>query len=276
MIVFNRVCASYQRADGSSQQVLHNIDLRIEQGEFVALMGRNGSGKTTLARLCNGLVLPAAGEVCINEYRLAADAYHSIQAVRRLVGMVFQNPENQIVSTTVEREIAFGLENLGLPHAEMHHRVDWALQLFDLEKYRTKPPSHLSGGEKQRLALAAVLAMQPAHLILDEPTAMLDEQHKRQLLNSISRLTRKGGREPKQTILLITQDPVEALFADRLIVLHAGKVVQDGTPRDIFLQEEKMAEIGLAVPIEFSVFHLLKKYRRKNIAIESLQLAPIL
>ena len=239
-------------------------------------MGRNGSGKTTLARLCNGLVLPSKGTVRVNHLEITPANHTHVREIRRSVGMVFQNPDNQIVSTTVEREIAFGLENLGIAHDEMHKRVDYVLATFDLEKYRHRPPGQISGGEKQRLALAAVMAMQPAHLILDEPMAMLDYGHKKKLMLLITELNNKESKQIAPTIVFITQDPVEALFAQRLIILHEGAIILDGPPHDIFLRESELHEIGLVPPIEFSSFHLLQKHKDPVTSLQEILLEPIL
>jgi energy-coupling factor transport system ATP-binding protein len=276
MITFQNVSARYSQPNGEWQTVLHAINLTVEQGEFVAIIGRNGSGKTTLARLCNGLVLPSEGTVRVGGLEISADHHSHIREIRRIVGMVFQNPENQIVSTTVEREIAFGLENLAVSRDEMHERVNDALAAFDLEKYRHRPPASLSGGEKQRLALAAVMAMQPAYLILDEPTAMLDYEHKKKFLAYVNQLSTFRSNGHAQTVILITQDPVEALFARRLIVLHAGGICLDGRPHDIFLQEDTLRAIGLAPPLEFSVFNRLKKCNGSVSSIGDLLLEPLI
>ncbi|MFQ5628377.1 MAG: ATP-binding cassette domain-containing protein [bacterium] len=276
MIAFQNVSACYDQPNGETHQVLHSIDLTIEQGEFVAIMGRNGSGKTTLARLCNGLILPSEGKVCVNGLEIIPENNNHVQEIRRSVGMVFQNPDNQIVSTTVEREIAFGLENLGILQDEMHKRVDHALTAFDLEKYRHKPPGLLSGGEKQRLALAAVMAMQPLHLVLDEPLAMLDYAQKTKLLPLITDLNKKKSNQVAPTIIFITQDPVEALFAQRLIILHSGKIFLDGPPHEIFLREEILQEAGLIPPIDFSAYLLLKKHKNPVTSLQEILLEPIL
>lgn len=275
MISFENVSASYSQPNGEAQIVLHAINLTIESGEFVAIIGRNGSGKTTLARLCNGLVLPSEGTVRVNGLEVSADNHSHIREIRRKVGMVFQNPENQIVSTTVEREIAFGLENMAVSREEMLERVNDALAAFDLEKYRHRPPASLSGGEKQRLALAAVMAMRPAHLILDEPTAMLDYEHKKKFLSHVNQVSSSQSNEYTQIVILITQDPVEALFARRLIILHEGEIYLDGRPRDIFLQEDKLQTIGLAPPLEFSVFNCIKQHNGSITSIEDLLLDPL-
>lgn len=273
MIVFEAVSAGYPGPDGSIRLVLRDLDLRIADGDYVAVMGRSGSGKTTLARLCNGLVLPRRGCVLIDGYAISTSDFSAIADIRQRVGMVFQNPENQIVSATIEREIAFGLENLGLPRDEMHRRVDRALQDFDLAGYRHRIPHQLSGGEKQRLAVAAVMAMQPQHLVLDEPTALLDIVHRRRLLELLQQLNRNGAG---CTIIHITHDPVEALLARRLIVLHEAAVALDGTPRELFQQAAALARLGLVPPVEFAALARLGHSRQNELTIDELLLAPLL
>ena len=274
MIRFEDVSVDYATVQGGRIRALNHIHLTLADSEYVAVMGPNGSGKSTLARLCNGLVLPSAGTVHIDEFRITADFTRHIPDIRRRVGMVFQNPDNQIVSTTVEREIAFGLENLGVPYAEMHARVAEALRAFDLLHLRNRAPHQLSGGEKQRLALAAVMVMQPRHLILDEPTALLDFRHQSEFLQYIRRLRETASDRPP-TVVHITHFAPEALFATRLIVLHRGEVYMDGPPEEIFLQESRLREIGMYPPIEFSAFlRLREKLPIKS--VEDLRLRPIL
>ncbi|RMD98859.1 MAG: ATP-binding cassette domain-containing protein [Calditrichaeota bacterium] len=275
MILFDNVSVVYPLPGARDFFALKNIQLTIETGEFVAIMGLNGSGKTTLARLCNGLVMPSAGRVVVDGHTISPQDASAVPEIRRRVGMVFQNPENQIVSTTVEREIAFGLENLGIDHEEMHRRVEKALKNFELLAYRDRPPHRLSGGEKQRLALAAIMAMQPAHLILDEPTSLLDFKNQRQLMETILALHR-NPQTPPHTVIHITQFPAEALYAGRLIVLHQGQVALDGPPMEIFLQEKRLQQLGLRPPVEFSAYLRLlqKKYPLKS--IQDLLLRPIL
>ncbi|KAA3618021.1 MAG: ATP-binding cassette domain-containing protein [Calditrichaeota bacterium] len=274
MIAFNRVTAGYSAPDGSQIDILHDLSLSIETGEFVTIMGTNGSGKTTLVRLCNGLLTPFSGTILVDGLDISAADPGQIMAVRRLVGMVFQNPENQIVSTTVEREIAFGLENLGMPHAEMHLRVEEVLQQFDLEKYRFRPPAMLSGGEKQRLAVAAVLAMNPHYLIFDEPTSLLDIQQRKKLLQFMQSLWQDSAET--HTIINVTQFPEEALFSSRLIIIDDGKIVLDGPPKEIFLQIEILQEIGINPPIEFLVFKALSHRYDQVTSIDDLLLSPII
>lgn len=235
-------------------EILNGINLDISTGESIALMGPNGSGKTTLVRCINGLLQPTAGEILVDGLPVRDDEH--IFKIRRKVGLVFQNPENQIVSSTVEREIAFGLENIGVPHTEMVARVEQMLERFNLGQYRRKPPHLLSGGEKQRLALAAVMAMQPQYLILDEPTSLLDPVTQQAILEIIQELHRADRALPaaeRLSTILITQFPEEALIAHRLIVLHQGRVVLDDSPEVIFQQVDLLADLGLGVPVEFEI-----------------------
>lgn len=275
MIRFEGVTAAYELPSGDRHPVFENLSLSIQDGEFVAVMGRNGSGKTTLARLCNGLLLPAAGRVVVDGYAVTATDHRWLREIRRRVGMVFQNPDNQLVSVSVEREIAFGLENLAIAPEEMRARVEAALVEFDLERYRKRSPALLSGGEKQRLALAAVLAMQPGHLVLDEPTAMLDSLHKKNFLQRLSQLHHKPDKVAP-TILLVTHDPVEALFADRLLILHQGRIHLDGSPREVFLQTNRLAEAGVRPPLEFSVYTYLREHKFPLTSVDEVLLSPIL
>lgn len=276
MIQFHEVTASFTSPDGQRFPAVRQLSLQINDGEYVTIMGKNGSGKTTLARLCNGLVLPTAGRVVVDGLEISPGRYEHIPSIRRRVGMVFQNPENQIVSTTVEREIAFGLENLCIEQNEMHQRVDTALVEFELERYRQRPPHQLSGGEKQRLAIAAVMAMQPRHLILDEPTTLLDLEHRRKLLALLVALNKGTATRQPCTIINVTQFPEEALFASRLIILHDGDLVFDDHPHQIFMQEDRLRAIGLLPPIEFSAFIRLQKIKFPLTSIEEISLSPIL
>jgi len=236
----------------SEREALAGIDLHIPAGESVALMGANGSGKTTIARCLNALLTPGEGEVLINGLDSRQESNHL--EIRTAVGMVFQNPENQIVSTTVEREIAFGLENLGIQYEKMHRIVDEMLDMFDLAQYRKHPPHLLSGGEMQRLAIASVVAMSPQFIVFDEPTALLDPPTRETALRIIKELN-SGKKARPISVLLITQTPEEALICDRLLVLEHGKLILDGTPHDIFLQADRLAAVGLSAPVEYVAYH---------------------
>ncbi len=254
---------SYYYASGNDKQIpaLERINLQIREGEYVAIMGHNSSGKTTLVRCLNGLLIPQTGKVLID--RLATNQDENILPIRKKVGMVFQNPDNQIVSTTVEREIAFGLENLGVVTETIHQVVTAIMDRFDLLQYRKYPPHLLSGGEKQRVALASVMAMNPKYLILDEPTSMLDPKGRHELIDLLAEI-KSDNKEKKITdqitIILITQFPEEALEADRLIIMEKGTIVFDDVPKVIFQNVDKLKEIGLDVPVEFEIMPpLLKK-----------------
>ena len=222
--------------------VFADLNLTIEEGSFVAVLGTNGCGKSTLAKHFNAILLPSGGKVYVcgidtaNEDRLIT--------IRRNVGMVFQNPDNQIVANVVEEDVAFGPENLGIASPEIRRRVDSALKQVDMYEYRTHAPHLLSGGQKQRIAIAGVIAMEPKCIVLDEPTAMLDPRGRREVINTIGRLNREKGI----TVVLITHHMDEAAKAQRVVVLDKGKVAADGTPKEVFSQVELLHGIGLAAP----------------------------
>lgn len=233
---------AYPLEGGERVLALRGIDLTIERGEFVALIGSNGSGKSTLASHFNGLLLPTAGEVWVDGL-LTSDPRH-LWEVRQRVGMVFQNPDNQLVAGTVEEDVAFGPENLVLPPSEIRRRVDTALALVGLQDYRTHPPQMLSGGQKQLVAIAGVLAARPSCIVFDEPTSMLDPPSRRRILDTVRRLNVHEGI----TVVLITQSMREAVMADRVLVMHAGQVAMDGPPEAIFEQEDRLHTLGLGLP----------------------------
>jgi energy-coupling factor transport system ATP-binding protein len=243
---------TYSLEGGGQVVALQDVDLTIEPGEFVALIGPNGSGKSTLARHFNALLIPTRGEVWVDGL-LTSDSRH-LWAVRQRVGMVFQNPENQFVASTVEEDIAFGPENRALPPEEIRRRVDEALALVGLIEYRTHPPQMLSGGQKQRVAIAGVLATRPACIVFDEPTSMLDPPGRRQVLEIIQRLNAEEG----VTVVLITQSMDEAAIARRVLAMHAGRIVMDGPPEVVFEQEERLRELGLDLPFAVEIAHRLR------------------
>ena len=260
MIKLNNISFSYNKNQENPIKALNQIDLQFQEGEFIAVMGHNSSGKTTLARCLNGLIQPHLGEVLIDE--LSTTNPKDIMHIRRKVGMVFQNPDNQIITTSVEREVAFGLENLGVKTEMMRQVVTAILERFNLTKYRKHPPHLLSGGEKQRLALASVLAMNPKYLVLDEPTSMLDPQGRRNLIDLLKEIKSDNAQKrsiDQITIILITQFPEEALYADRLIVMEKGKVVFDDAPEIVFQNLNQLQKIELEAPVEFQVLPLLAK-----------------
>jgi energy-coupling factor transport system ATP-binding protein len=260
MIEVRNISFSYPGENDAPQLILDDVSLQIGAGESIAVMGRNGSGKTTFARCLNGLLLPSSGQVLVDGLCTADPA--QLASIRRRVGMVFQNPDNQIVSATVEREIAFGLENLGTDFEQMHKIVDAMLKKFNLTAYRQRPPHHLSGGEKQRLALAAVMAMNPRYLVLDEPTSLLDPKSRRDVLESVQSLHHSPQSEEAITTMLITQFPEEALHADRLIIFHLGRILMDGEPAVIF-SHGGLTQFGLESPMKFRIADLLKKYKER-------------
>lgn len=242
---------SYQLDKGKQFLALDGINLTLKEGEFVAIIGPNGSGKTTLARLLDSLLVPTSGKVLVED--LDTSDKNLQKLVRLKVGMVFQNPDNQIISTTVEREIAFGLENLALPYEEIKQRVEWALSVFNLQGYRDYPPYGLSGGEKQKLSLASVLVMRPSYLVLDEPTSLLDARGKEEVNSLIQKLSKE------LTVIHITQFPDEAASADRVLVMHQAKIALDGPPAQIFSQVRELRQMGLGVPITCEIRERLKK-----------------
>ena len=237
------------RYPNSNREVLQGISLQIREGETVSIMGANGSGKSTLVRCMNGLLQPPAGTVLVDG--LDASRSDQVEKIRELVGMVFQNPDNQIVSSTVEREIAFGLENLGVSPAEMHKIVDELLEEFGLRPFRKRSPHYLSGGEKQLLALASVLAVRPRYLVLDEPTSLLDPHWRKVMLAKI--FSGLNGRLQRITPILITQFPEETFFTQRLIVLDAGKILAEGRPAQVFSRAALLLQHGIAVPVEYQL-----------------------
>ncbi len=230
------------QVDLVTHAVLQGVDLTVERGSFVALLGHNGCGKSTLAKHLNALLLPSGGRVLVEGMDTADEK--NTYAVRRTVGMVLQNPDNQLVSTIVEEDVAFGPENLGLPPTEIRQRVEEALCAVDMWEYKDHSPHKLSGGQKQRIAIAGVLAMHPDCLVLDEPTAMLDPRGRREVLDTVCRLAREQG----MTVVLITHYMEEAALADRVVVLDAGRVLTEGTPREVFTRGHLLRQVGLDVP----------------------------
>ncbi len=222
--------------------VFEDLNLTVEEGSFVAILGTNGCGKSTLAKHFNSILLPTGGKVWVCGID-TSDEMRTMM-VRRNVGMVFQNPDNQIVANVVEEDVAFGPENLGIASPEIRHRVDKALKQVGMYEYREHAPHLLSGGQKQRIAIAGVIAMEPKCIVLDEPTAMLDPRGRREVIETVSQLNREKGI----TVVLITHHMDEAAKAGRVVVLHKGKVAADGTPGEVFSQVELLHDIGLAAP----------------------------
>lgn len=246
----------YRTADGKGHKALAGISLSIGKGEFVAVLGANGSGKSTLARHLNGLLLPSAGQVRIDGLStLEAAEKNELWKIRSQVGMVFQNPDNQLIAAIVEDDVAFGPENLGVEPVEIRQRVTEALQAVGMERFRKRAPHLLSGGQKQRVAIAGTLAMETDCLVLDEPTAMLDPQGRKEVMGVVERLHREKGL----TVVLITHFMAEAMRAQRVVVMGEGKVLMEGSPREIFAQGEKLKSLGLEVPLAGELAERLRK-----------------
>lgn len=248
MISIRHISFSYD--DGSS--ALNDVSLEIKKGEFLCIVGHNGSGKSTLAKMLNGLLLPTEGSVIVDGMDTADD--EKTLDIRRLVGIVFQNPDNQIVTTVVREDVAFGPENLGIPTEEMVVRVDEALASVGMESYAESAPHMLSGGQKQRIAIAGMLAMEPQVLVLDEATAMLDPMGRRDIL----RIVRELNKEKGITVVMITQYMEEAVGAERVIVMNGGRIAMEGTPAEIFRRGDELRAISLDVPAAVEFRELLK------------------
>jgi energy-coupling factor transport system ATP-binding protein len=241
MICLENVYFSYKINEKRSVDVLKDVSFKINSGEYVAIIGHNGSGKSTISKHLNGLLTPIEGDVWIND-RNTKEKSQKFQ-IRQDVGMVFQHPDNQIVATIVEEDVAFGLENLGIPQSEMKKRVKNALETVGMYEYRNRPPHHLSGGQKQRVAIAGVLAMQPQCIVFDEATSMLDSFGRQDVLKVMKEMHKKG-----MTIITVTHHMSEAAEADRILVIEEGKVVMDGTPKEVFRHKEQLSELKLDVP----------------------------
>jgi energy-coupling factor transport system ATP-binding protein len=250
MISIHDITFEYLSESHQHRRVLDHVSLEIPDGQWVAVLGANGSGKSTFARCLNGLLVPAEGDITVDG--LNTRTVETLAVLRRHVGMLFQNPDNQIVSATVEREIAFGLENMGMPQEEMHRRVDEMITRFRLQEFRRKAPHYLSGGEKQRLALAAVLAVRPQILVLDEPTSLLDPQSRDDMMQ-LFKAWHDEKTETARTTVMITQFPEEALAADRALVLSRGRVVMDDRPREILSRVQELNQIGLDAPVSIKI-----------------------
>lgn len=259
LIEFKDVDFSYLADEGDDSsnssdkkvKVLENLNLTIEKGTFVAVLGHNGSGKSTIAKLTNGILFADKGQVIVDGQVVQDD--DSIFDIRKKVGMVFQNPDNQIVSSIVEEDVAFGVENLGIPSDECRRRVDDALKTVGMYEYREKSPSKLSGGQKQRVAVAGIIAMKPDCIVLDEPTAMLDPSGRCEVIETVKKLNREEGI----TIVLITHYMDEAVQADRVIVVDDGKIKMDDTPQNVFSRVDEVKSLGLDVPQSTELIHRL-------------------
>ena len=251
-IEIDRLRCSYPAQNGEPIPVFDGLNLNIREGSFVAVLGRNGCGKSTLAKHMNAILLPEGGSVRVFGMDTSTE---DLLNIRRTVGMVFQNPDNQMVANVVEEDVAFAPENLGVPPDEIRRRVDAALAAVGMSEYREHAPHLLSGGQKQRVAIAGVIAMQPRCIVLDEPTAMLDPQGRAEVLSTIETLNREKGI----TVVLITHHMTEAVRAERVIVLHEGGVLADGTPKEVFPQVELLQNVGLDVPATTRLLYELNR-----------------
>ena len=252
LVEFQNVSFAYNKGYASETQALDGVSLCIEEGEFVALVGHNGSGKSTVARLMNGLLEPTDGKVVIDG--METTDRKSLFDIRKTVGVVFQNPDNQMVATIIEDDVAFGPENIGLKSAEIRERVDWALECVGMSEHKKGTPFRLSGGQKQRIAIAGILAVKPRVIVLDESTAMLDPVGREEIMDVVEKL----NREEKMTVVMITHFMEEALRADRMIVLSGGKVLMEGG-KELFERADELTEAGLDLPVAGDVAERLRK-----------------
>ncbi len=255
IIEFKNVTFVYESEDEDAPEeqipAVRDVSLTVNKGEFVAVLGHNGSGKSTLAKLCNAIYEPTSGTVEVEG--MVADTEEKADEIRRIVGMVFQNPDNQIVATIVEDDVAFGPENLGVEPSEIRRRVDEALKSVNMYEFRHREPHKLSGGQKQRVAIAGVIAMQTKCIVLDEPTAMLDPMGRDEVMQTVKRLNKELGI----TVVLITHFMDEAVQADRVVVMDSGSIVMQGKPREVFSQVERLRSYGLDVPQSTELCHVL-------------------
>ena len=253
IIETEKLTFAYTGADGVAPYVLDGVDLKIEAGSFVAILGHNGCGKSTLAKHMNAILLPSGGKVYVD----GMDTHQEEAAldIRRTVGMVFQNPDNQIVASIVEEDVAFAPENLGIEPREIRRRVNEALDSVGMRDYAEHAPHLLSGGQKQRIAIAGVIAMRPRCIVLDEPTAMLDPKGREEVMATIRRLNRESG----VTVVLITHHMDEAAQADRLVVMDEGRIIADGTPKEVFQHVDGLRQAGLTVPETVGLLHELRR-----------------
>ena len=254
MIECRNLVFKYTASENQEEKIaINDVNLQITEGEFIAILGHNGSGKSTMAKHMNALLIPTDGKMLVN--KMDTSDMNNLWNVRETAGMVFQNPDNQLVATIVEEDVAFGPENLGVPPEEIRKRVDEALERVGMSEYKRHAPHLLSGGQKQRIAIAGILAMQPKCIIFDEPTAMLDPSGRKEVLDTIIDLNRNYGI----TVILITHYMDEAAKADRIVVMDKGKLILDGKPRDVFSNVEKMKSIGLDVPQVTELSYELQK-----------------
>nr|WP_300209943.1 energy-coupling factor transporter ATPase [uncultured Anaerostipes sp.] len=258
MIQIKNLIHKYMTYGDSEEEVqeikaIDDLDLSVQKGEFIAILGRNGSGKSSLAKHINGLLMPTEGAVYVKG--MDTRDHSQILKIRQSAGIVFQNPDNQIVGTIVEEDVAFGPENMGKPVEDIWQRVTKALSDVGMLAYKESSPNRLSGGQKQRIAIAGIMAMEPECIVLDEPTAMLDPQGRHHVLSLVKEL----NREKKITILMVTHHMEEVLLADRIIVMSEGKIVSDGTPKEVFSKVEMLKSLGLEVPYAAELAYELRK-----------------
>ena len=254
MIECRNLIFKYTAGENQEEKIaINDVNLQIKEGEFIAILGHNGSGKSTMAKHMNALLIPTEGKMLVN--KMDTSDMNNLWNIRETAGMVFQNPDNQLVATIVEEDVAFGPENLGVPPEEIRKRVDEALERVGMSEYKKHAPHLLSGGQKQRIAIAGILAMQPKCIIFDEPTAMLDPSGRKEVLDTIIDLNRNYGI----TVILITHYMDEAAKADRIVVMDKGKLILDGKPRDVFSNVEKIKNIGLDVPQVTELSYELQK-----------------
>ncbi|WP_050613658.1 energy-coupling factor ABC transporter ATP-binding protein [Bacillus testis] len=247
LVSVNQVSFTYE---GQDHPALNNVSFSIQKGEWLAIVGHNGSGKSTLAKLLNGLQFPGTGQIQVKEHILSEE---TIWDVRKEIGMVFQNPDNQFVGSTVQDDVAFGLENYGIPRDIMVKRVHWALEKVNMQAFLDQEPHHLSGGQKQRVAIASVLALQPSIIILDEATSMLDPKGREEVLETVRELK----QDQDLTVISITHDLDEAARADRIIVMNGGQVYREGSPQEIFRLDQELTAIGLDSPFSIKLSQAL-------------------
>lgn len=253
IIKFDNVSFAYELEDEGVVNAVNDFSLNVPEGQFLAVLGHNGCGKSTVAKLINGILVPNKGKVTV-EGMDTSDEEKTVD-IRRIVGMVFQNPDNQIVATIVEDDVAFGPENLGVEPSEIRKAVDNALKAVGMYEFRNREPHRLSGGQKQRVAIAGVLAMKTKCIVMDEPTAMLDPQGRKEVMDTVMKLNKKLGI----TVILITHYMDEAVKADRVVVMDGGRIAMDGTPKEVFRNVEKMKKLGLDVPQATELAYRLRK-----------------
>lgn len=261
---------AYEEDDGTPQKaVLRGVSLEIKKGEYVAILGHNGSGKSTFAKLLNMILVPDSGRLWVAGHELTSETFDEkeLLEVRRKIGMVFQNPDNQLVATVVEEDVAFGPENIGVPSKEIRERVDKALETVGMTEYARHSPDRLSGGQKQRVAIAGIIAMMPECMVLDEATAMLDPVGRREVMDTVDRLRAEKGI----TVLNITHHMNEAVRADRVIVINDGKIYMDGTPDQVFARAKELEAVGLEVP---QCTALIDALREKGVTLEGVSTTP--